>query len=112
LLRHLTFSLPSGQAVAKAMGIELLSTQDLKDLRPLGFAEATPLWFYILKESELKAKGETLGPVGGRIVAEVFTGILKADPTSYLKQDPTWQPTLGKNGDFKMADLLKFAKVA
>jgi len=68
------------------------------------------LWFYILKESELKAEGKTLGPVGGRIVAEVFTGILKGDPTSYLQQEPDWKPTLGQ--DFKMADLLRFAGVA
>jgi Animal haem peroxidase len=112
LLRHLTFSLPSGQAVANAMGIELLSPKDLSNVNPLGLAKATPLWFYILKESELKAAGTTLGPVGGRIVAEVFIGILQGDPMSYLNKEPSWKPTLGQNQDFKMADLLKFAGVA
>jgi hypothetical protein len=110
LLRHLTFSLPSGQRVAKAMNIEPLSQEDLSDIEPMGFDVETPLWFYILKESELKAEGKTLGPVGGRIVAEVFIGLLKGDPSSYLQQDPVWTPTLGQ--DFSMADLLRFAGVA
>jgi hypothetical protein len=112
LLRHLTFSLPSGQRVAKAMKIERLSRDELSDLEPMGFDEETPLWFYVLKESELKAEGKTLGPVGGRIVAEVFIGILKGDPMSYLQQDPTWKPTLGQGQNFNMADLLRFAGVA
>jgi hypothetical protein len=112
LLRHLTFSLPSGQRVAKAMKIERLSREDLSDVEPRGFDEETPLWFYILKEAELKVDGKTLGPVGGRIVAEVFIGILQGDPMSYLQQDPDWKPTLGQDQDFKVADLLRFAGVA
>ena len=112
LLRHLTFSLPSGQRVAKAMKIERLSREDLSDVEPMGFDEETPLWFYILKEAELKADGKTLGPVGGRIVAEVFIGILQGDPMSYLQRDPDWKPTLGQDQDFKVADLLRFAGVA
>ena len=112
LLRHLTFSLPSGQQVAKVMKIELLSREDLSDVQPMGFDQKTPLWFYILKESELKAEGKTLGPVGGRIVAEVFIGILQGDSMSYLQKDPNWKPTLGQNQDFKLADLLRFAGVA
>src|SRR6185312_12419422 len=49
-----------------------------------------PLWFYILKEAEhvgdgtATGKGRTLGPVGGRIVAEVLVGLLQKDPDSYL----------------------------
>ncbi len=112
LLRHLTFSLPSGQRVAKEMRIQPLSRQDLSDLQPMGFDRETPLWFYVLKEAELKADGLTLGPVGGRIVAEVFVGLLQADPNSYLQKDPYWKPTLGQGQDFEMADLLRFAGVA
>jgi hypothetical protein len=110
LLRHLTFSLPSGQRVAKAMNIDPLSRTDLSDVEPLGFDMETPLWFYILKEAELKAEGKTLGPVGGRIVAEVFIGLLQGDRASYLQQNPNWTPILGQ--DFSMADLLRFAGVA
>ena len=43
-----------------------------------------PLWFYILKEAEIVGKGRELGPVGGRIVAEVLVGLLQKDLNSYL----------------------------
>ena len=112
LLRHLTFGLPSGQRVAKAMKVELLSRQDLSDLEPLGFDNSTPLWFYILREAEVMADGRRLGPVGGRIVAEVFLGLLEGDRMSYLQQDPDWTPTLGPDHNFRMADLLRFAGIA
>ena len=112
LLRHLTFGLPSGQRVAKAMKVQSLSHEDLSDVQSLGFDNSTPLWFYILREAELRADGRRLGPVGGRIVAEVFIGLLQGDHMSYLQQDPDWTPNLGPDQDFKMADLLRFAGVA
>jgi Animal haem peroxidase len=112
LLRHLTFSLPSGQAVAKAMGIEPLDRTDLADLDEFGFARSTPLWFYILREAHIKEAGRRLGPVGGRIVAEVFIGLLQGDRQSFLRQDPNWEPTLGAEpGKFGIGDLLKVAGV-
>ena len=112
LLRHLTFGLPSGQAVARAMCIEPLGRDELSDLRDLGLDRQTPLWFYILKESELRAEGAHLGPVGGIIVGEVLRGLLEGDRLSYLRADPQWTPDLGSGGEFTMADLLKFAGVA
>jgi len=118
LLRHLTFSLPSGQRVAKAMELPILSKGDLADLKPYGLDDRTPLWFYILREAAVLAEGKTLGPVGGRIVAEVFIGLMQGDGTSYLSQDPEWQPSLptidaGRTGDdFLIIDLLRFAGVA
>jgi hypothetical protein len=73
-------------------------------------SEATPLWFNILCEAEREASdGARLGPVGGRIVAEVLIGLLEGDPTSYLSRDPGWRPTLGADGDFRMADLIAAA---
>ena len=57
------------------------------------------------------AEGRTLGPVGGRIVAEVFIGILQGDPNSYLQKDPSWKPSLGQGQEFEVADLLRFAGV-
>jgi hypothetical protein len=51
--------------------------------------------------------------VGGRIVAEVFIGLLEGDRMSYLMQEPDWTPTLGsKEGEFGIVDLLKVAGVA
>jgi hypothetical protein len=114
LLRHLTFGLPSGQAVACRMGIAALTEADLADVAAIGadLEKSTPLWFYVLREADKLGNGQTLGPVGGRIVAEVFIGLLQADELSFLAQEPTWKPTLGTDGDFTMADLLKFAGVA
>ncbi|MGY2134469.1 peroxidase family protein [Hymenobacter sp. HD11105] len=116
LLRGLTFGLPSGQNVAALMapviGSDPLTPGELAELQPLGMARQTPLWYYILKEAEVRAGGNRLGPVGARIVAEVMLGLLEGDSMSYLAQNPTWVPTLAPGRDFKMADLLKFAGVA
>jgi hypothetical protein len=112
LLRHLTFKLPSGQAVAKAMKAQPVPPGSLADLRPLNLEERTPLWFYVLREAEVMSEGKHLGPVGGRIVGEVFIGALQGDPMSYLSQDPDWTPSLGAVADqFTMVDLLKMAGV-
>ena len=58
--------------------------------------------------------GLRLGPTGGRIVAEVLVGLLKGDPTSFLRLPPAWKPELpaAQPGRFTMADLLRFAGVA
>src|SRR5215211_2730996 len=112
LLRQLTWSLPSGQSLAAAMGEPALSSADLADLQPYGFESSTPLWYYCLKEAELLRDGLTLGPVGGRIVAEVLIGLMKSDPTSYLARQPNWTPTAnGAGGTFRMTDFLTYARV-
>jgi Animal haem peroxidase len=112
LLRQLTWSMPSGQAVAAAMGAPVLGKQDLSELKPYGFDTSTPLWYYALKEAQVTADGLHLGPVAGRIVAEVLIGLLQSDPSSYLVQQPTWQPTLQNPGSgFRMTDFLTYAGV-
>jgi Animal haem peroxidase len=115
LLRHVTWELPSGQTLAHRMGVEPLGAADFDELRDLGhgFEHSTPLWYYVLKEAELVEDGLHLGPVGGRIVAEVIVGLLQCDPESYLSYDPRWRPTLpGRDaGDFRMVDFLTFAGV-
>ena len=118
LLRHLTFSLPSGQRVAQAMKVPILSKADLVALQPHNLDDNTPLWFYILQEASTVENGERLGPVGARIVAEVIVGLIQGDRTSYLSQEPDWEPFLptvdsSKTGeDFSMIDLLRYAGVA
>jgi Animal haem peroxidase len=112
LLRQLTWSLPSGQAIAAQMGVSALSEDDLHELKQYQLAKSTPLWYYVLKEAELRAGGLHLGPVGGRIVGEVLIGLLQSDPGSYLVAKPKWKPTLGpKPGSFRMVDFLRFAGV-
>jgi hypothetical protein len=113
LMRHVNFGLPSGQAVARVLGAPVLSAEQLTDAQPFGLERSTPLWFYILKEAELLEGGTRLGPVGSRIVGEVFISLLKADASSFLAAEPNWRPTLpsATPGRFRVTDLLTFAGV-
>ena len=120
LRRGVILGLPSGQDVALAM------KQQIPSLTPLtpgeiatgpdgavaqqkGFDTATPLWYYILKEAQVRGNGQRLGPVGARLVAEVFVGLVQGDKDSFLSQ-PGWTPTLPSKtpGTFFMTDLLQF----
>ena len=104
---------PSGQAVAERMEVPPLSDEALHlDRLPAAVRDelraAMPLWFYVLSEG-----GPHLGPVGGRIVAEVLVGLVAADPRSYLSEEPDWRPhELGTDGDFGIADLIRIATAA
>jgi hypothetical protein len=117
LLRCLTWSLPSGQRIAQEMGIPPLSNSELAELQSIrsSFVTSTPLFYYILKEAQLREDGLRLGPMGARIVAEVFIGLLQLDPDSYLTVQPGWVPTLpthdGTPESFRMIDFLTFAGV-
>ena len=111
LIRGLTMKVPSGQRVARAMGLPRLGAADLDDLKPFHLENRTPLWFYVLREAQVFEDGQRLGPVGGRIVAEVIIGLLLGDRDSYLRQDPDWKPSYGHDGAFTMVDLLKTAGV-
>jgi len=96
------------------MSIAPLSDEEL--FADLGLSEATrsdltgraPLWFYVLREAEAKAESAGLGPVGGRIVAEVLIGLLAGDPLSYLSVFPSWQPTLSGRiaGTYTLTDII------
>jgi hypothetical protein len=113
LIRGERFGLPSGQDVAKHLGVTPLTGEQLAAPEP------TPLWFYILKEAELTLKdpndpnsgGKQLGPVGARIVAEVLLGLIRLDPKAWVNVDPTWRPTIpaADPAAFTLGDLIKFA---
>jgi hypothetical protein len=140
LLRGFELGLPTGQAVAKAMGqIPLTDDQIIigkavdapADDDVIGaitevstaFAGKCPLWTYILAEAAAtKTKVDIpvtpataintpqLGAVGGRIVAEVFLGMLFGDNDSFLGADPQWTPNIGKaKGEFALCDLVAYA---
>lgn len=123
LLRGLSMQMPSGQTIARAMGLPVIADKDLKvgkavvdDLKAAksivdidkSFADNAPLWYYVLAEAQHDwfkrasapgSKGDaepvTLGPMGGRIVAETLVGMVAGDGHSYLIQDPNWEPMIG-----------------
>jgi len=111
LLRGFALELPTGQRVAQAMGLEPVVLPEFgpNDFGGL-FWRRAPLWYYILKEAEVVGGGARLGPVGGRIVAEVLLGLLKGDRFSYVNAEPMWTPDLpaAEPGTFTLADLVKF----
>jgi len=136
LQRGATFGLPSGQDVATALGetpipddklvIGKATADDPKKLLveiAAGFAGKAPLWAYILSEAQVvswesadsgMSKDEIpikLGPVGGRIVAEVFAALLRGDPTSYLHRKPAFKPIpeFTRDGKFGLAELINIA---
>lgn len=98
MLRAGFYDMASGQDVATAMGLTPIPASVINTVdhvtRPAipatvaaPFATSTPLWYYILAEASLGG-GKVLGPVGARIVADVFLGVLQADPTSILHVNP------------------------
>jgi hypothetical protein len=134
LVRSMALQVPTGQYVARKMGQAPLSTEQLltspypnptpeqlsqhqQTTQALqsnnGFLlKQTPLWYYVLKEAEVLHGGEQLGPVGGRILADVFIRLL-IDSEEAFVHHPDWQPRFGWQGgdpkEYKIADLLSFA---
>src|SRR5437588_643022 len=107
LQRGVATGLPSGEAVAGLVGEEPLRPNEV-GLREFGWSGETPLWYYLLKEAEVREGGERLGPVGSLIVGEVLLGIVDGDPESFRSVDPSWRPTLPSRvpDRFTLADLL------
>jgi len=124
LHRGLALQVPYAQALANSMGIDVLSDTDLLlnatadevDALTTNNSELlnkTPLWYYILKEAEVKQGGQRLGELGSFILAEVFTRILREDSESILNTEftPNIPRIDGSIGEFTMADLLQHAGV-
>ena len=120
--------------MARAVGAGALSRDELgqgnspemtQAMEAGGFFDRTPLWFYVLKEAEVRESGQRLGELGSRVVAETFIGVLLADPESYLAQNRGWDPSQpvpwAGGGPLKLpdgrtigaiSDLFRFAGVA
>jgi hypothetical protein len=77
------------------------------------FKTTAPLWFYILREAEIRSKdagglgGKHLGPLGSTLVAETFAAILLSDGESYINGPAGWKPTLpaAQAGTFTFTDV-------
>ncbi|WP_344248741.1 heme peroxidase family protein [Isoptericola hypogeus] len=122
LVRGYWLSLPTGEKVAEALGVEPLTAGQLRSntfpqvVQALDELEATPLWFYVLKEAELQGNGNFLGEVGSRILAETFVYLLRKDEGSFLEAPGGWTPADGvrlESGRLivTLPDLLMFAGV-
>jgi len=135
LLRGWRLGLPTGQDIARHMHKRPLHDADIligkatddgaADLKPITaispvFANNCPLWTYVLAEAmhsvhkvkipvtgNIEVTTPQLGPVGGRIVAEVFLGLMFADRTSHLRRDPNWQSQIKPN--FALRDFVNYA---
>lgn len=91
LRRGQAVGLPSGEAVARHIGIDPLSVEQI-GIASTGWHDETPLWYYILREADACTGGHGLGPVGGRIVTEVLVGLIGTDPTSFRQSNQGWRP--------------------
>jgi hypothetical protein len=128
--------LPSGQAVARALGIPPLSvvpigsfedgvkvgtdsTKPPFDLNKTpgfeAFRDNCPLWTYCLAETfssaapgKFNVKSKVLGPVGGRIVAEIFAGLLVYDSHSLVNVNPRWTPAIA-GAHFGLKEFVRYA---
>jgi hypothetical protein len=136
LQRGWRMRLPSGQSVAKAMGLVPKKTiqigkftgadgdikvKDLNTFAGNAFKDNCPLWVYTLAETvesavtvktlqgDKQISTRKLGPVGGTIVAETFLGLLNVDSSSYFSLDPLWTPSLAVNGVFGLRELIRHA---
>jgi hypothetical protein len=83
--------LPSGEAVARLLGGRPLTAEEV-GAQAAGWAGETPLWYYILREADVREAGSRLGPVGARIVGEVLVGLLDLDPSSVRHAPNDWAP--------------------
>ena len=103
-----------------------VDTQDPNDPPIIGIDEVDPvfknncpLWTYILAEAmnkqikvpipvqeSISITSPQLGEVGGRIVAEVFLGLMFGDNNSLLSLEPAWKP---KTTPFLLKDFVNYA---
>jgi hypothetical protein len=120
--------LPSGQHVAAALGVKVLDDaqiqvgnvadgvgQPISQLDSV-FRGNSPLWIYVLAEAAAAREADRangvveqtprqLGDVGGRIVAETFLTLLKADRQSILNLKGGFKP-LFPGAPFDLAALV------
>jgi hypothetical protein len=83
--------LPSGEAIARYLNEQPLTADEVGAAKA-GWQGETPLWYYVLREADVRCEGNRLGPVGARIVGDVLVGLLDADPTSVRHAPDDWKP--------------------
>ncbi len=99
LLRGRLMELATGQQVAEAMthaGInfvpitpeEIAAGPHTAIVEANNFHNETPLWYYVLREAKIRHDGTSLGPVGSRILAETFIGLVSNSKINIFKDQP------------------------
>jgi hypothetical protein len=83
--------LPSGEVLARCLNEEPLNSDEIGAVKA-GWRGETPLWYYILREADVRCQGNRLGPVGAPIVGDVLVGLLDLDPSSVRHAPANWQP--------------------
>ena len=123
-----------GPSNCTSFGEQLLSFKDMPEMPGADAAnleKSTPLWLYVLAEGQaclangdgsfdMKTEngltlidkdsndGTQLGPVGGRILMEVFFGLLDQDKQSYF-HDKSWTSVVKPGaGPILLWDVLRF----
>ena len=116
LLRGYILGLPTGQALAGALGLRVMSdseiasvatSRQLEILQQNNFLKATPLWFYILAEAAFEKTGR-LGQLGSTLVAGVLIALIRRSPDSFMRV-AGWSPASSPR--FTLQDLLRLAEV-
>jgi hypothetical protein len=79
----------------------------------LSLLDRTPLWFYLLKEAEVRGRGGRLGPLGSRIVMETIHAAVEFSTSSILTAGSPWKPLPQLNptcpSEYTFPDLVAFA---
>jgi hypothetical protein len=100
--------LASGQAIAQALGCHVISAPSINPTKDAVFSSGTPLIYYVLAEAQRTR--QTLGCVGGSIVAQTFLQVLWDTPNSILhtsfRPDPRLVKIVGEASKFSFGDLL------
>jgi hypothetical protein len=135
LIRGWRLGLPSGQHVARKVGATPLADEDIWIGQAVDEPDALlpnilsvsqvfkgncPLWTYVLAEAMHNAEWvkipvtedesintPKLGPVGGRIVAEVMLGLVFHDSRSVVNFAVDWTPPEGPG--YKLRDFVAYA---
>ncbi len=95
--------LPSGQDLADFMGVKALTKAEMKKvfkddasfdaaMERTGFYHRTPLWLYVLIEAQAQEKGDRMGELGSRILAETFLTLAICSRISIFHGGSVWTP--------------------
>lgn len=123
ILRGNSLSLACGQLIAEALqkagypvdpNVDLKLGPVLNDCRLERFVDETPLFFYILRESNIVNGGKRLGPVGSAILMEVFGAMLAPQCNETIFSEENWKPQPcikgPGNSKFTLADIVRFVE--